>query len=229
VEIAQICSRYLALKELTTDQFGYLLLPLLRARFLRMKHRPHVHEVPDNSATQKLRRWERTKTAMGLGWCHAFEDNLWDPIQVVEPDEEPEGASLLRMELSYLQRKGNAIGAPAIGPPAIGPVTTDDAADCWSWLVSELLADQIERYEAHQRLLETPVAVGARGGYHSGTDPYPHMTDSWGSPAMSRDKWAPLDRWVAERAMAHGGYGRARNPGRPMETERARRRRRGKL
>jgi hypothetical protein len=220
-EIAQICMRYFTLREFTTDQYGFMLLPLLRMYLRKMKEPPLVREV-DTTNVSKLRRWERAKTALSLSWVHSPRDTLWEPLQSLEEDEPDEGRSLLEIELRFLQRKGNAIG-----PPTIGDVQSDDAADAFSHTVSELLADQIDRYEAHQRLLETPVAVGARGGYRSGSEPVPGSTAAYypAGRAPEDGKWGRLDQWAQDRMRERGGYGQARETERPRETAWARKKR----
>ncbi len=72
-EIAQICMRYFTLKELTTDQYGFMLLPLLRQEIGRRMRRPPRIIEKDTTGPAKKRRWERAKTAMGLAWCHSFQ------------------------------------------------------------------------------------------------------------------------------------------------------------
>jgi hypothetical protein len=84
-----------------------------------------------------------------------------------------------------------------------------------------------------ESLTQTPLAVGARGGYRSGTEPYPGMTGNYfpgGAPHS--DQWLRgrpgLDEWAHQRAMERGAYGNVRSDSGPLGTERARRRRRGK-
>jgi len=154
-EIAEICSRYQGLTHFTTDQYGFMLLPLLKAALQgRMGRAPRVTEVP-TTGPSKRRRWERTKAALGMGWVHIPEDGLW-----------ADGGSLVKVELKYLQRRGDAIG-----PPTIGPVQTDDGADALSHVTSELIGDEVDRRMLWDALEEAPFAFGGRGGWGTQFEP----------------------------------------------------------
>jgi hypothetical protein len=217
-DMVQDITGFYTLEEFTFDQFSSLLtVPLLRRQLQQAGHRARVREIRHTGPSKRL-RWERTKTALGLGWVHAPKDSLFGD----------DGGSLLEAELTYLQRRGDSVG-----PPTVGPVTTDDAADVLSVLVSESLADQIDRHLAREAFATTPLAAGARGGYRSGTYPYPGMTGNYfPGAAPHADEWlrgrSGLDEWAHQRAMERGAYGNARGDSGPLGTERARRKRRGK-
>jgi len=110
-----------------------------------------------------------------MGWVHCPKDTLYGDGG---PDD-----SLLSQELKFLQTKNGKVVRQTIGP-----VTTKDLADCVMEVTSELLADQIDRFERNSRLSHTRLAAGAKGGYHTGMEPPPAQ------PGGGRDKLQGFSR-----------------------------------
>lgn len=184
-EIAEIIANFRSLKVFSYDQYGsFVTVPRLRRELNRRgRGDVRVREVTHTESSNQV-RWERFKSALGLEWLHAFKDSFG-----------PDGASLLELELKFLQSVNGKVLEQRIGP-----VRTKDLADACSVVVSELLADQLERVERRGRLAQPRVAVGAPGGYHSGS--MPREEGNGGSPARQR-----LDSWRSDQQASRRGYG----------------------
>ena len=117
----------------------------LRQVVKKLGTRTAIKEVTFNQ-TRNKRVAEQFKTALNLGWVHAYKDDFFD---------DGEG-SLLEMELKFLTDKGGKIEKQNIGP-----VTTKDLADCVMEVTVSLLESQFSRTGD----LNTTIEVGAKGGY----------------------------------------------------------------
>lgn len=115
---------------------------------LKQKHK-RIRIIEETfGAKYNDRRMERFKTALNLGWIHAYRDNFFDG--------EDDGSSLLEMELKFLQRKKNG----KVDKQDFGPVTTKDLADTLMVVTDKLLEGALDRWEA-QTLGLTNTAVGS--------------------------------------------------------------------
>jgi hypothetical protein len=152
-ELVADLMRFATLTVFSFDQFASLAtLPRLRERLRMAGHRARVREVTF-TATSNSERAFNSKAAISLGWVHAFRDAFG-----------PQGRSLLELELKSLKLKGERVVAPTGGA-----VRTKDAADCLMVLIDELLRDQLKRRPTRERLSSAQLAVGAQGGYRSGS------------------------------------------------------------
>ena len=166
--------------EFSYDQYGsFATVPQMKQRLAKSKSRTHVKEA---TFTQQAnaRRAELFRTALGMGWVHAYRDDFG-----------PEGESLLEQELKFLQLRNGKVDHQKSGP-----VTTKDLADCVMVVVESLLGPQLDKLRARERLGNATLAVGAQGGYHSGTVE---------ETAMSSARRALM---ANSRATASRGYGR---------------------
>lgn len=140
-EIEDILVRFPSTSKITFDQYD----SALSIAQLRQKFSPRIH-VGEVLFTEKdnQRRAERFKSALNLGWIHAYRDNFYS--------DEGEG-SLLEMEMKFLaERNGRVVKQD------FGPVTTKDLFDSVSVVVTDLLKDTLDRY--HGRSLAHP-SVGS--------------------------------------------------------------------
>lgn len=165
------------------DQYGsFATIPQMKQRLRRSKSRTTVKEHVHTQANNK-RMAELFRAALGLGWIHSYKD-----------DYGPDGASLLELELKFLQLRNGKVDHQKIGP-----IKTNDLATCVMVVTESLLGDQLERLKSRERLGSTSLAVGAQGGYKSGTS-----DQSAARQALGRNTTASTSR----------GYGRmARNAG----------------
>ena len=107
-------------------------------------------------------RMERFKTALNLGWIHAYRDSFFG-------DEEggEEVGSLLEMELKFLQRKANG----KVDKQDFGPVTTKDLADTLMVVTDKLLGDALDRwYSLNLGTATTAIGSTDAAGIRSGRE-----------------------------------------------------------
>lgn len=134
----------------SVDQYGsFATVSMLKRRLRERGSRTKVHEVVHTQASRQ-QMWERLKSALGMGWVHAYRDDFFD------------GQSLLEHELKFLQ-----VVNGKVKKQDFGPVQTDDLADAFCVVVSELLSDQLERLERRENLARARIMPGAEGGYHT--------------------------------------------------------------
>lgn len=156
-ELVDTIFKFRTLKSFSYDQYGgFVTVPYLKSHLKKGKHDARVAQATFTEKSNHIRA-ERFKSALGMGWVHAPRDALFG-----------DGNSLLENELKFLQTKSGRVVRQTIGP-----VITKDLADCVMEVTSELLADQIDRYERNSRLSNTRLAAGAIGGYHTGMEPPP--------------------------------------------------------
>jgi hypothetical protein len=126
-ELDELLYTFPSTTKFSTDQFNSVGL----LQRLRKKYSPTIRVVED-TATEKG-NWERAekfKSALNLGWVHAFPDGLGE-----------RGGSLLADECKFLsERTGKVIKQET------GPVTTKDLYDAVSTVVVELLHEALERW-----------------------------------------------------------------------------------
>lgn len=148
-ELVQEIIKYPTMTVFSYDQYGsFATVALLKKALREHSPRPRIREKTFTPQSKSL-MYERTKSALGLNWVHAFRDTYFD-----------EGLSLLEHELKFLEYVNGKIKKQDIGR-----VRTDDCADALVVVVSELLADQLDRYLLRERL-DQEVEAGLPGGYH---------------------------------------------------------------
>ena len=188
-ELVQVLDRFRTTKVFSYDQYGgFVTLPRMK-KMLKELNPPHsaiVHEEKFTTQSNN-KRAERFKSALGMGWVHSYRD-----VYGVDSD------SLLADELKFLQEKNGRVMKQNFGP-----VQTKDLADCLMVCVDQLLEDNFYRLELRDKLSNTGLYPGARGGYHTGRTP--------GSQLSTRQK---LTQMKASRAgqdyggMSHRKAGR---------------------
>lgn len=150
-ELVDVIKLFPTLKDFSYDQYGgFVTVPLLKSSLKKRGHSARVHQATFTVQSNQVRA-ERFKSALGMNWVHAPKDNLG-----------PDNQSLLELELKFLQLKNGKVVKQEIGM-----ITTKDLADCVMEVTSELLSDQIDRYERN-RGLNARLVFGAKGGYHTG-------------------------------------------------------------
>ena len=151
-EMLEIISMFPTLKTFSYDQYGgFITVPMLKQDLRSIKHRARVKEATFTAKSNAIRQ-ERFKSALYAGWVHAPKDTLG-----------PDKNSLLELELKYLQDNNGRVSHQTVGA-----IQTDDLADCVMEIVSELLADQLDRYYRNKGLGRSRLALGGQGGYHTG-------------------------------------------------------------
>ena len=131
-EITGILKLFPSTKKISFDQYD----SALGMAQLRREFAPRI-QVAEVLFTEKenQRRAEKFKSALNLGWMHAYRDNWYDE----------EGGSLLEMEMKFLaERNGRVVKQD------FGPVTTKDLWDAACVVATELLRDALDRYTGAQ-------------------------------------------------------------------------------
>jgi hypothetical protein len=114
----------------STDQFHSTGL----LQRLRRKYSPNIRVVEETATEKKnFERAEKFKSAINLGWVHSIRDTLYDGE-----------ASLLELECRYLSLTPTG----RVVKQDFGPVTTKDLYDAVSVVVTDLLHDALERWDA---------------------------------------------------------------------------------
>ncbi|AEQ20915.1 putative terminase large subunit [Rhodococcus phage E3] len=111
---------------------------------LREEFSPRVNiRVEEFSKSSNFNRAEHFKSAINLGWVHAYKDTFFGESQ-----------SLLEQELKFLQEKNGLIVKQDFGP-----VTTKDLADCVMEVTVSLLQEHLDRW-ANKVLGKMHLAAG---------------------------------------------------------------------
>jgi len=169
------------------DQYGaFVTLPRLKKRLKQLNppHKVIIHEEKFTGQSN-MRRAERFKSAIGMNWVHSYRDNYG-----------PDGTSLLEQELKFLQEINGRVRKQDFGP-----IRTEDMSDCLMVCVDSLLEDNFVKLEMRDRLSNTNLYPGAKGGYHT-------RNGSDNTPLTARDK---LRKFGAQRsAKDYGGMKRGR-------------------
>ena len=209
-EIAEVLRRFPSMVEFSADQWNSAgMLAALREEFgTRMTVR---QETFTETANQE--RMERFKSALNLGWIHAYKDDFYEGGQKFAASDTAQ--SLLGMECKFLQRKPNG----KVDKQDIGPVTTKDLFDTVNVVTDRMLKDHLDLWQAKMLGVQSP-AIGSTdvAGLRSGRDldrlaamqrrPGGVVPVGVGSANMSaREKLRQqsLDRAFAKR-MNSGGY-----------------------
>jgi len=137
-QIDGFCQRFISTQTVSFDQWN-------SAGFLSSLKRKYAGRmrVVERTFTEKENRTrcELFKSAMNLGWVHAYRDTFY---------EEGDGC-LLELELKFLQEKNGKVIKQEFGP-----VTTKDLADAVMVVTVDLLKDALDRWHTANR-----VAVGS--------------------------------------------------------------------
>jgi hypothetical protein len=159
-DIVRMINKFPTLKVFSYDQYGsFVTISRLKKR-LRESRPPHKAIVTEDTFTPSanMKRAERFKSALGMGWIHAYKDNYGK-----------DNSCLLQNELRFLQEVNGKIKKQDVGP-----IQTKDLADCLMVCVDQLLEDNFRRLETRDRLGSTKLLYGGQGGYHTpitmGTD-----------------------------------------------------------
>ena len=186
-ELVDVLCRYPTAKVFSFDQYGaFVTLPRLKRRLKQLK-KPHKVTIKEAkfSKESNMRRAERFKSALGMGWVHSYKDEYG-----------PNGTSLLEQELKFLQETNGRVDRQKFGP-----IRTSDISDCLMVCVDALLEDNFVKLEMRDRLKNTDLHLGAHGGYHTGAVP------GWGQ-LSSRDKLKTFGAVRSQRD--YGGMNRGR-------------------
>lgn len=123
-----LIGKYPALKEFTFDQWNSAgPIAQLRMSFPRT---PRIR-VEDFNQKHNTKIFEYFKSAINLGWVHAYKDTFFG-----------DGQCLLEQELKFLVEKNGKIEKQSIGP-----VTTKDLADAVVVISHRLLHHQLDQHE----------------------------------------------------------------------------------
>lgn len=184
-ELVRTLCDFRTTKVFSFDQYGaFVTLPRLKKR-LKQVNPPHKVVIREEkfTAQSNMHRAERFKSAIGMNWIHSYRDNYG-----------PDGTSLLEQELKFLQEVNGRVRKQDFGP-----IRTEDLSDCIMVIVDGLLEDNFVKLEMRDRLSNTDLYPGAKGGYHTR-----NSLDS--GPLTSRQK---LQRFGAQRSSTdYGGMGR---------------------
>jgi len=145
-DLQGLLGKYRSLQVFSFDQWNSVgFIHKLRQTVKKLGTATTVKEVTFNH-TRNQKVAEQFKTALNMGWVHAYKDTFFD---------DGEG-SLLEQELKFLTEKNGKVEKQNIGP-----VTTKDLADTVMEVTVSLLESQLGRADN----LDTTIAVGAPGGY----------------------------------------------------------------
>ena len=162
-EIAEVLRKFPSMVEFTADQWNSAgMLAMLHEEFgTTMK----VHqETFTDVANQE--RMDRFKSAINLGWVHAYRDDFYTGGQKGARTGKGEQC-LLELEAKFLHRKANG----KVDRQETGPVTTKDLFDAVNVVVDRLLKDSLDRWQARMLKSQSP-SFGSTNvpGLRSGRD-----------------------------------------------------------
>jgi hypothetical protein len=129
-EISEILTTFPSTSIFSSDQWnsvGFL-------QRLRKKYSPNIRVIED-TATEKSNwsRAEKFKSAINLGWVHAYKDTLYDDGK----------GSLLENECKFLSEKNGKVYKQEFGP-----CQTKDLYDAVSTVAVDLLSEALERWDS---------------------------------------------------------------------------------
>ncbi|HEY6019323.1 MAG TPA: hypothetical protein VIY48_05290 [Candidatus Paceibacterota bacterium] len=122
-------------------------------------------------STQNM--FEGFKSALNLGWVHAYRDNLYGSK---EERIEGMGLSLLELECQFLSEKNGKVVKQESGP-----VTTKDLFDCVATVTVRLLKDSLDRWYK-EVLGRDSILVGSEGGHPKSGPAGDHQRESANNP-----------------------------------------------
>lgn len=125
--IEEVLSRFPSTRRVTFDQWNSAGM----ISHLQHKFAPRIIIAEETAtAESNRRRAERFKSALNLGWVHAYRDDM-----------NGEGGSLLEMELKFLTERNGRVDRQEFGP-----CTTKDLADCVMTVAADLLHNALDRW-----------------------------------------------------------------------------------
>lgn len=125
-ELDDYLTRFPSMVKMTYDQFN-------SAGFIAHQKRafPNIRVLEKTFTVKENQdRFEKFKSALNLGWVHAYKDSYAE-----------EGQSLLELELKFLQEKNGRVDRQEVGP-----VQTKDLSDAVMVVTTELLHDSLDRW-----------------------------------------------------------------------------------
>lgn len=129
-DIEDIVSRFMSTEKISFDQWNSAsFIASLRQRFM-----PDIRVAEVTFAEKENQvRCEKFKSALNLGWVHAYTDNFYlDDV-----------SCLLELELKFLSEKNGKVIRQETGP-----VTTKDLADAVMVVTVDLLHDALDRWSS---------------------------------------------------------------------------------
>lgn len=195
-EVAEVLRRFPTTRIFSADQWNSAgMLAALREEFS-----PRVMVIQETfTEVYNQQRMERMKSAVNLGWVHAYRDNFFG-----------DGDCLLELEMKFLQRQGKKVDKQEFGP-----VTTKDLFDSVNVVTDRLLKDDLDRWQAKMLRLTSP-AIGSSdvAGIRSGREleRLRALRQPGGAGRSARQKLAEQNR---ERLLGrNGAFQRSRLRGR---------------
>lgn len=190
-ELDGYLTRFPSIKTMSYDQFNSAgFIAQQKRKFTNIRVLEKTFTVKENQD-----RFEKFKSALNLGWVHAYRDTFAE-----------EGQSLLELELKFLQEKNGKVDRQEIGP-----VQTKDLADAMMVVTTSLLHDSLDRW--YKALNRTSVGSTNVAGLRSGREQErQHIFDSSSETSSYAD---PLTRYFAsqaekdDRRMAHAERNKA--------------------
>jgi len=184
-ELDSYLTRFPSIKTMSYDQFNSAgFIAQQKRKFTNIRVLEKTFTVKENQD-----RFEKFKSALNLGWVHAYRDSFAE-----------EGQSLLELELKFLQEKNGKVDRQEIGP-----VQTKDLADAMMVVTTSLLHDSLDRW--YKALNRTSVGSTNVAGLRSGREQErQHMFETNSETSSYAD---PLTRYFAsqaekdDRRMAH--------------------------
>lgn len=125
-ELDDYLIRFPSMTKMTYDQFN-------SAGFIAHQKRafPNIRVLEKTFTMRENQdRFEKFKSALNLGWVHAYKDDFAE-----------EGQSLLELELKFLQEKNGKVDRQEIGP-----VQTKDLSDAVMVVTTDLLHDSLDKW-----------------------------------------------------------------------------------
>ncbi len=124
---------------------------------MKRKFAPRLTIKEETFTAQSIQAmFEGFKSALNLGWVHAYKDDLYGSK---EERAEGMGQSLLELECKFLSEKnGKVVKQEA------GPVTTKDLFDCVATVTVRLLKDSLSRWYK-EVLGRDSILFGSEGGH----------------------------------------------------------------
>lgn len=192
-EIAALLRQFPSMARMTFDQWNSAgMIAALREEFS-----PRINIGMEEFSKQSNQiRAENFKSAINLGWVHAYDDGFFN-----------QGGSLLEQELKFLQEKNGVVVKQDFGP-----VTTKDLADCVMEVSTSLLKDDLDRWQ-NKVMGGTHLAAGISAAAALRSDRGSNMLAAMRGGRSARDV---LNRNGVDRLRGMGGPGGGRGniPGR---------------
>ncbi len=143
-ELADAILSFPTLRLFTYDQFGsFVTVSQMQDKLKKKRSATKVEEI-HFTKQYKDRMKDTLRASLGMGWVKSYRDNFG-----------LDGASLLELELKFLQNNNGRIE-----PPKVGPVRTDDLVDCLGVICESLLGEQYRMMQKREELGNSRSLVG---------------------------------------------------------------------